>query len=437
VVIYILFTVARITIIGTGYVGLTTGVCFAQLGHDVVCADIDAEKIALLSLGVSPIFEEGLERLIELSLEDGTLDFTTEISQSVYDADAIFLCVPTPSLEDGSVDISYIKSAVEMISHNLPSGVLLVTKSTVPVGTAMMLEEQLNREDVFVLSNPEFLKEGSAVEDFFFPDRIVIGSHDAQTAERLLDLYSIIATDVIITNHESAELIKYASNAFLATKLSFINSVATICEGTYADVDDVALGMGLDKRIGKSFLQAGLGWGGSCFPKDTSALISMAENIGYSFDLLKTAVQSNTDQIERIANKVLFSLKMSGAPIEESTVAVLGLTFKAGTDDLRNSPALHLVDKLLKKKIMVNGWDPTVDNSNLVVPSDVNLFSSPYDACESADVVVIATEWDSLKILDPIKTGKRMKTKSVVDARNVLKPYAWTARGFLYQGVGR
>jgi len=426
-----------ITVLGAGYVGLTTSACFSQIGHHVICADIDTEKIDFLNEGIVPIYEDGLDRLIELGFNSGNLFFTSEISEAVYESDAVFLCVPTPSREDGSVDISYIESAVDMIADFLPPEVLLVTKSTVPVGTARMIEERLNREDVFVLSNPEFLKEGSAVDDFFFPDRIVIGSHDAQTAERLLDLYSIIDTDVIITNHESAELIKYASNAFLATKLSFINSIATICEGTYADVDDVALGMGLDKRIGKSFLQAGLGWGGSCFPKDSSALISIAEGVGYSFDLLEAVIQINKDQIVRAVNKVLFSLMLNAVEPEEATVAVLGLTFKPNTDDLRNSPALDLVDKLLKKNIMVNGWDPTVDNSNLVVSSDVNLFSSPYDACESADVVVIATEWDRLKILDPIKVGKRMRNKSVVDARNVLKPYAWTGRGFLYQGIGR
>ena len=334
-----------IAIIGTGYVGLTTGACLAHLGHQVVCADVDPEKIAKLQNGVIPIVELGLAELVAEGVAAGRLSFVVGSVEAAKSCDIAFLCVPTPQGEDGSADLSYVQRAAEEIAAVLPFEAIVVNKSTVPVGSTKVVERALKRPDVKVVSNPEFLREGSAVQDFLKPDRVVVGSEDQAAAMKVASLYEGLSTRVIITDPASAETIKYAANAFLATKLSFINAVAAICEGVGADINDVVVGMGSDKRIGENFLRPGPGWGGSCFPKDSRALIKIAEDADYSFDLLKGVITVNDQQLDRVADKIRIA---AGGNLSGKVVAVWGLTFKAGTDDLRDSPALafrHLTQR--------------------------------------------------------------------------------------------
>src|SRR5262245_57143553 len=347
----------RIAIVGTGYVGLTTGACFAHLGHEVVCADVDPEKVARLSAGEVPIVEHGLDRLVEEGLRSGRLRFVLGAAAAVKDCDIAFLCVPTPQGEDGSADLSYIDAAAREISEHLPFESVVVNKSTVPVGSTRVVERVLDRPDVKVVSNPEFLREGSAVQDFLKPDRIVVGSTDQAAAIKVSSLYLGVAAPVIVTDPASAETIKYAANAFLATKLSFVNAVAAICEGVGADVNDVVLGLGYDKRIGQDFLRPGPGWGGSCFQKDTRALLKIADDAGYEFDLLDGVVAVNDEQFERVAQKVRAAV---GGELEGKTVAVWGLTFKARTDDLRDSPSLAVIERLATAGATIRAHDPTV-----------------------------------------------------------------------------
>ena len=341
------FRMSRIAIVGTGYVGLTTGACFAHLGHEVACADVDADKVAQLSRGEVPIVEHGLDRLVEEGLRSGRLRFVVGAANAVRDSEVAFLCVPTPQGEDGSADLSYIEAAAREISEHLPYEGVVVNKSTVPVGSTRVVERVLDRPDVRVVSNPEFLREGSAVQDFLKPDRIVVGSTDQAAAIKVASLYLGVPAPVIVTDPVSAETIKYAANAFLATKLSFVNAVAAICEGVGADVDDVVLGLGYDKRIGQDFLRPGPGWGGSCFPKDTRALLKIADDAGYEFDLLDGVVAVNDEQFDRVAEKVRSAV---GGDLDGKTVAVWGLTFKARTDDLRESPSLAVIERLAAER---------------------------------------------------------------------------------------
>src|SRR4051794_30285588 len=326
----------RLAIVGTGYVGLTTGACFAHLGHEVVCADVDPDKVAQLSAGEIPIVEHGLDRIVEEGLRSGRLTFVLGAANAVKDCEIAFLCVPTPQADDGSADLSYIDAAAREISAHLPYESVVVNKSTVPVGSAKVVERVLDRPDVKVVSNPEFLREGSAVQDFLKPDRIVVGSTDQAAAIKVSSLYLGVAAPVIVTDPASAETIKYAANAFLATKLSFVNAVAAICEGVGADVNDVVLGLGYDRRIGQDFLRPGPGWGGSCFPKDTRALLKIADDAGYSFDLLQGVVAVNDEQFDRVTEKIVEAV---GGDPAGRTIGVWGLTFKARTDDLRESPS--------------------------------------------------------------------------------------------------
>ena len=348
---------SRIAIVGTGYVGLTTGACFAHLGHEVICADVDPDKVARLSAGEIPIVEHGLDRLVDEGLRSGRLKFVLGAANAVKDCDIAFLCVPTPQGDDGSADLSYIEAAAREISSHLPYESVVVNKSTVPVGSARVVERVLDRPDVKVVSNPEFLREGSAVQDFLKPDRIVVGSTDQAAAIKVSSLYLGVAAPVIVTDPASAETIKYAANAFLATKLSFINAVAAICEGVGADVNDVVLGLGYDKRIGQDFLRPGPGWGGSCFPKDTRALLKIADDAGYSFDLLQGVVVVNDEQFHRVTQKVLTAV---GGDVSGKVVGVWGLTFKARTDDLRESPSVAIIERLLALGATVKAHDPTV-----------------------------------------------------------------------------
>ena len=421
---------ARIAVIGSGYVGLTTGACFAHLGHDVVCADIDPVRVERLQRGEIPIVEAGLDTLVAEGLKSGRLSFVLGSQVAAANCEFAYLCVPTPQGEDGSADLSYIVRAAEEISSVLPAESVVVNKSTVPVGSTKVVERALQRTDVKVVSNPEFLREGSAVHDFLHPDRIVIGAEDQAAAIKVASLYLGVAAPLIVTDPASAETIKYAANAFLATKISFINAVAAICENVGADVNDVVLGIGYDKRIGQEFLRPGPGWGGSCFPKDTKALVHIAQTAGYDFGLLRGVVQVNDEQRERVVQKIA---RAAGGDLAGRTVGVLGLTFKARTDDLRDSPSLAISQRLLELGAKVRAYDPTV-SANL---GEIEVVADPYSACAGADAVAVLTEWDEFRWLDADKVAEAMTGHGIVDARNLLDRSAYVRAGIDYQGIGR
>ena len=420
---------SRIAIIGTGYVGLTTGACFAHLGHDVVCADIDPRRIERLSQGILPIFEPGLQQIVEAEIESGRLRFVVGAAEAAKDCEFAYLCVQTPQGQDGAADLTFLQAAAAEIAHVLPAHAIVVNKSTVPVGSTKVVERVLNRHDVSVVSNPEFLREGSAVSDFLKPDRVVIGSDDPSAAARVSDLYSATSGHIIVTDPASAETIKYAANAFLATKISFVNAVAAVCEAVGADVNDVVLGIGYDKRIGHEFLRPGPGWGGSCFPKDTRAMMKIAEDAGYDFNLLKGVVVVNDEQRERMVAKVERAV---GGELKGAVVAAWGLTFKANTDDLRESPAIAVISELLAKGAIVRAYDPQVSSHPAI---DVG--SDPYDVCDGADALIVLTEWDQFRWLDLDEVKRRLGRANIVDTRNLLDRSAAIRAGFTYQGVGR
>jgi len=417
-------------VVGAGYVGLTTASCLAQLGHSVIGVDVDATKVDHLNSGVIPIVEDGLESITRQMLDAKRLVFQLGYSDSIKSAEFIFLCVPTPQDEDGSADLTYIREAVTSLLPFLASGSIIVNKSTVPVGSTLVVEEIVRREDIFVVSNPEFLREGSAVHDFLHPDRIVVGSSDRRAAQRVADLYQSLNARVIICDPASAETIKYAANAFLATKLSFANAIAALCEHVGANIDDVIEGIGQDKRIGNQFLKPGPGWGGSCFPKDTRALVKIAESAGYDFELLRGVIDFNEIQFDRIVDKVR---KAVGGTLTGKNIAVLGLTFKAHTNDLRDSPALRIVEHLQLQGATINAYDPTVTNPL----AQVNICKTPIETCDMTDAILIATEWPEFVSLNPSEIGKVVRSKNMIDARNILDADLWRAAGFTYQGVGR
>jgi UDPglucose 6-dehydrogenase len=419
----------KIAVIGTGYVGLTTGACFAHLGHDVICADIVPEKVERLRNGDVPIHEAGLTELVQEGIATGRLSFVLGAENAVGDAEFIYLCVPTPQSADGSADLSYLQSAAAEISSHLQPGAIVVNKSTVPVGSTRLVEQAMKRSDIPVVSNPEFLREGTAVDDFLNPDRVVIGADDQAAAGRVAALYLGVRAPVMVTDPASAETCKYAANAFLATKLSFTNAIAAVCEAVGADVNDVLLGMGYDHRIGHEFLRPGPGWGGSCFPKDSRAIISIAEDAGYDFALMRGVVAVNDEQFDRIVRKV-----GSVTPLDGATIGLLGLAFKAGTDDTRESPALSVARRLIAAGATVQGYDPAVKNVDI---EGLEVVDDAYAACEGANALVIATEWDDFKWLDLDKIADSMADKHIVDARNLLDRGAVKRRGFSYQGVGR
>ncbi|MDP6480769.1 MAG: UDP-glucose/GDP-mannose dehydrogenase family protein [Acidimicrobiales bacterium] len=425
---------AHLAIIGTGYVGLTTGACLAHLGHHVVCADIDEEKVAGLSRGEVPIVEEGLGDLVVEGIANGRLRFVVGSFEAVSDCEAAFLCVPTPQGGDGSVDLSFIETAAAEMAEAMPPDALVVNKSTVPVGSTQVVERVMQRRDVAVVSNPEFLREGSAVRDFLFPDRIVIGSDDRAAAEKVASFYDSVEAPVLITDPASAETIKYASNAFLATKLSFVNALAAVCEGVGADVNDVVKGLGYDRRIGHQYLQPGPGWGGSCFPKDTSALLHIAESGGYDFRFLGGVIAVNEEQFSRVAEKARHA---AGGALAGSTVAVWGLTFKAGTDDMRDSPALSVIDRLLADGATVRAFDPTVAAHRGGLDERVEVGTDPLAVCGGAHVLMVLTEWSEFADVEPDDVAALMAGRGLVDTRNLLDRDAWTGRGFDYYGIGR
>ncbi len=420
---------STIAVIGTGYVGLTTGACFAHLGHRVICADIVADKIERLRRGDIPIHEARLEQIVREHLDDGNLSFVLGSEGAVTEADFVYLCVPTPQSADGSADLSHLKAAASEISANLKPGAIVVNKSTVPVGSTLLVEQALGRSDVAVVSNPEFLREGTAVDDFLHPDRVVIGADDQAAASRVASLYAGVRAPIMVTDPASAEICKYASNAFLATKLSFTNAVAALCEAVGADVNDVLLGMGYDHRIGHEFLRPGPGWGGSCFPKDSQAIISIAEDAGYDFSLMRGVIAVNEQQFDRVVDKVESVVDLAGI-----TVAVLGIAFKANTDDTRQSPALEIMKRLVAKGARVKAYDPAVTSVDL---DGIEVEADAYAACEGASAIVIATEWDEFKWLDLDKIAEVVSERNVIDARNLLDRGALRRRGFTYQGVGR
>ena len=425
--------VAKIAVMGTGYVGLATGARFSSLGHTVVCLDIDAAKISTLRGGQIPIVETGLAELVISGISENTLSFTTEINESIPHADVVFLCLPTPQDDDGSADLSYVEKAVGDIRLVLKPGAILVNKSTVPVGTAIRVKNILQRDDVHVVSNPEFLRQGTAVHDFLHPSRVVIGGDNSDATAAVADLYANVDAPILQMKTASAEALKYAANAFLATKLTFINAMADICEAVGADIFDVATGIGMDPRIGADMLRAGPGWGGSCFPKDTRALVSIAADGGYDFALLRGVIETNDQHYARIANRVL---EECGGSVKDKIVASWGLTFKAETDDLRDSPAIKILTMLHDAGARIRAYDPTAKQPYLAYPW-IEISPSPLDACAGADVLAVLTEWKEFANVNPQEVGQRLKSKMVVDGRNVLDRDTWQAAGFTYKGVGR
>jgi len=428
--------VINIAVIGAGYVGLTTASCFASMGHRVVCADIDQDRIAALNEGQVPIVEAGLSELVRSGLEGGLLTFVVGAAAAVADCEFAYLCVPTPQGPDGSADLSYIRSVAAEIGPLLPTEAVVVNKSTVPVGSTRVVEEVLGRDDIKVVSNPEFLREGSAVHDFLNPDRVVIGSADQAAAFRVASLFDPLRAHLLITDPASAETIKYASNAFLAAKVSFVNAIANVCEAVGADVSDVIMGMSYDRRIGSEFMKPGPGFGGSCFPKDTTALIRIAEDAGYDFGLLRGVIEVNVAQFERVVEKVEAA---AGGSVDGITIAAWGLAFKARTDDLRMSPALEVIGRLRARGARVQAYDPAVGPR----PADhaldgIEVCADAYGACDGAAVLVVLTEWDDFRRADFTKVADLLtRPLRVVDARNLLDPAEMRRYGFQYTGIGR
>ena len=422
----------HIAVIGTGYVGLSTAVGLAELGHAVVGADIDAHKISTLQSGVSPLDESGITDALGRLLKSKTLSFSTEVLTSVADASIVFLCLPTPQGDDGSADLSYIENVACAIGSHLSSDAVVVNKSTVPVGTSVQVAKWLGREDVSVVSNPEFLRQGTALQDFLHPNRIVVGGDNATAVEKVASLYSKIDAPILRMNAASAEALKYAANSFLATKLTFINAIADICELVGADIFDVVGGLGMDPRIGDQFLNPGPGWGGSCFPKDTRALVKIAEEQGYDFALLRGVIQTNDEQYERIALKVV---DVCGGSVAGKTIAAWGLTFKAHTDDLRDSPSIAILTLLHKMGATIRAYDASARAVEQY--PWIERCSSALEACEGADALAVLTEWPEFAQVDPTAVASALRSASVVDGRNVLNIAAWKSAGFEYRGVGR
>ena len=432
----------RLAVVGTGYVGLTTGACFAHVGHHVVCGDIDERKVALLNAGHIPIVEEGLEAIVNESRAAGRLEFVLGAAEAAREADIIFLCVPTPQGDDGSADLTYIQQAAAESAPVLKPGAVVVNKSTVPVGSTLAVEQVLQRDDVYVVSNPEFLREGTAVYDFLHPDRVVIGSANREAAERVAELYATIDTSILITDPASAETIKYAANGFLAMKISFVNAVAAMCEAVGADVAAVVDGIGSDQRIGGQFLRPGPGWGGSCFPKDSRALVKIAEDHGYNFTMMRGVIDVNDEQLERMVAKIAVAAGRADGELSGVTVGALGLTFKAGTDDLRESPALAIIAELRRLGAVVRAYDPTTAGELTphqgVVLDGIELVGDALDIADGADVVAVFTEWPEFSKIDLPQLAARVgRPATIVDTRNLLDPVLVREAGLDYDGVGR
>ena len=421
---------SRVAIVGTGYVGLTTGVVLAHLGHSVVCADVVPEKVAALRRGEVSILEDSLEDLVREGIDGGRLTFVLGAAEAARGAEFVFLCVQTPQGEDGSADLTFIENAAREIAPVLPSDSVVINKSTVPVGSTRLVQQALGRSDVAVVSNPEFLREGFAVHDSLHPDRIVVGANDQSAAVRVAELFDDVQAPLIVTDPASAEMIKYAANSFLATKVSYVNAIANLCEAVGADMREVSLGIGYDKRIGFEFLRPGPGFGGSCLPKDTKALVRMADEAGYDFGLLEGVIEVNEGQFDRMVTKIQRAVDGN---LEGRTVAVWGLTFKARTNDLRDSPALEIASRLRARGATVRAFDPTVRHAI----EGIEVAGDAYAACEGADVLAVLTEWDEFRWVDFDKVRDALARPHVVDCRNLLDPAALRRRGFIYEGIGR
>jgi UDPglucose 6-dehydrogenase len=432
----------RIAMIGTGYVGLVSGACFSDFGHDVVCVDKDERKIEALRRGIMPIYEPGLDHLVERNVRDGRLSFTTDLAAGVADAEAVFIAVGTPSRRgDGHADLSYVFGAAEEIAGALTRPAVVVTKSTVPVGTGdeveRILRETAPEARAWVVSNPEFLREGAAIEDFKRPDRIVVGIDDEEAVEILREIYRPLYLNkapLLFTSRRTAELTKYAANAFLATKITFINEIADLCEKVGADVQDVARGIGLDNRIGAKFLHAGPGYGGSCFPKDTLALLKTAEDRGAPLRIVESVVKVNDARKRAMGRKVIQAL---GGEARGRTVTILGLTFKPNTDDMRDAPSLSIVQALQDAGASVRGYDPEGVEQARPLMEGVEFFDNPYAAAAGADAVVLVTEWDVLRALDLERLAGTMAQPIFVDLRNVYPPEEVEQAGLRWYGIGR
>ncbi len=427
-----------VAVIGAGYVGITTAACLAYLGHSVVAGDIDPARVEALNRGEIPIHEDGLSELVAQGLESGRLRFVLGASAAASHAEFVFLCVPTPQGDDGSADLSFIDAVVREIAGSLKSGSVVINKSTVPVGTTRRVQQLLGEgggsiDEIGVASNPEFLREGTSVRDFLHPSRVVIGCDNPATAVRVSELYAGVHAPIVVTDPASAEMIKYASNAFLATKITFMNAIANLCESLGADVSKVALGMGYDPRIGFEFLQPGPGYGGSCFPKDTSALMHAAHAAGAEFPLLQGVMDGNVAQHERMIEK---AKRLVGGDLRGVEIAVLGLAFKANTDDVRDSPAVYVANRLSQEGATLRAYDPKVA-ANAVVIDSMTRVDSVLEAAKGAALMVVLTEWDEFRWLDFEEIGEALEKRVVLDARNILDPVGLRRRGWIYEGVGR
>ena len=429
----------NICMIGSGYVGLVTGACFADLGNKVICVDINKDKIKKLKAGIMPIYEPGLAELVRRNVRERRLSFTTNVNSSVRKSQVIFICVNTPPKPNGEADLVFVERVSKTIALSMQSYKLIVEKSTVPVNSGEWIERTIkisnkHKIEFDVASNPEFLRESTAVDDFMHPDRIIIGVKSKRARDIMLELYKPIKAPVIVTDIKAAELIKHASNSFLAMKISFINAIADICDRVGADIVEVANGMGLDKRIGKSFLNAGAGYGGSCFPKDVAAFIRISEKAGYDFGLLKEVQKINDEQAAMIAKKIESLVWM----IADKTVGILGLAFKPETDDLRNAPSLAMINILRQHGAKIKVYDPeAMDKAKLILKKTVKFCRDAYEVAKDSDCLLLVTEWNEFKDLDFKRIKKIMRQSVIVDGRNIYNPAEMKKLGFTYAGIGR
>ena len=429
----------NVAVVGTGYVGLVTGACLSEIGHNIVCVDIDKEKIAKLKEGISPIYEPGIEELIKKNSKAGRLSFTTDLAEAIQKSAVIFIAVGTPPKENGEADLSYVENVARGIAEAATTPKIVVEKSTVPVETGEKISQVLSHYnphnvDFEVVSNPEFLREGSAIEDFMKPDRIVIGVGSEKARDVMNELYAPLNAEILFTDIRSAEIIKHASNSFLATKISFINAIANICEKTGANIAHVSKGIGLDKRIGKSFLNAGIGYGGFCFPKDVDAFVRISEKNGYDFGLLKEVQNINAGQRKAFVKKVEENLWV----VKGKKVAVLGLAFKPNTDDMRFAPSIDIINALKEEGAKISAFDPqAMGNAKKIFNGSVELCDDVYAAMDGAEAILLLTEWPEFREIDFEKVKKGMKGKFVIDGRNFLDSEKLESLGFIYRGIGR
>ncbi|MDD4953414.1 MAG: UDP-glucose/GDP-mannose dehydrogenase family protein [Candidatus Omnitrophica bacterium] len=428
----------RISIIGSGYVGLVSGACFSELGNKVICLDNNAKKISELKKGIIPIYEPGLAEMIKRNVRRKRLSFTSNIKEAIIKSEVIFIAVGTPSMENGEADLTGIENVARNIALNMDSYRLIVEKSTVPVETGNWVRRTIStyikrKVEFDVASNPEFLKEGQAISDFMHPDRIVIGVESKRAADILVDLYKPLKAPMVVADIKSAELIKHASNAFLATKISFINALSRICDRVGADIKEVSKGMGLDKRIGAGFLQAGIGYGGSCFPKDVDAFIKISEKIGYDFRLLKVVKNINEEQRDFFLKKIRDVLWI----VKDKSIGVLGLSFKPNTDDIRQAPSIGIIKALQAEGAKIRAYDPEAMQKAKELLTGVTLCKNPYEVCKGSECLLIVTEWKEFQEMDLCRIKKMLKRHLIIDGRNIFDPQKLRKMGFTYIGIGR